>query len=73
LGEELLALPKAFERSQLQPLLPFFGHLFERHLLNLTEPLANPIQIAGELRKPENPAGGLEWARRFAVTFLFPK
>jgi hypothetical protein len=45
LGEKLLALPKALDGSQLQPLLPFIGHVFERHVLNLTERCRNPTQI----------------------------
>jgi hypothetical protein len=45
LGEKLLALPEALDGSQLQPLLPFIGHVFERHVLNLTERCRNPTQI----------------------------
>ena len=39
------ALPKALEGSELQPLLPFIGHLFEGHIHNLADLLTNPIQI----------------------------
>jgi hypothetical protein len=47
LGEKLLALPEALDGSQLQPLLPFIGHVFERHVLNLTEHCRNPTQNEG--------------------------
>jgi hypothetical protein len=45
LGEKFLALPEALDGSQLQPLLPFIGHVFERHVLNLTERCRNPTRI----------------------------
>jgi hypothetical protein len=51
LGEELLALTEALDRSQLQPLLPFIGHLFARHVANLTELVASgERQVAGDHR-----------------------
>ena len=54
-ARSFFAFAEALDGSQRQPLLPFLGHLFEGHGLNLTDPGAKPTQIEGISDQATNP------------------